>query len=213
MVPGRFDRHRLVRLLQAGDTGAAQAYLEAYAHDEATVKTQLGRKIAGYPAMFYVVESGDLRAIRDSLRAGGEPNAVLGSDKMPLIVFAILHGATTLQHAAALLELLLRCGASPKYVPSRLFTPYNQDRPGAADLARISTLGRTWCTPAVKQMLVERLNLTQRYRLFQASGMKPLSARQVQVAHRYKAEGVLGIHHVIIGQTSAAESLIRKVLR
>ena len=70
-----------------------------------------------------------------------------------------------------------------------------------------------WCsTPAVRKALARTANLTQRYYLDRATKLKRAGVRHRQIAALRNAEAILGIPYYLIGQTIAANRLLRKLL-
>ncbi|KAJ9158282.1 ATPase, aaa-2 [Coniochaeta hoffmannii] len=70
-----------------------------------------------------------------------------------------------------------------------------------------------WCsTPAMRIALARTANLTQRYYLDRATKLKRAGVRHRQIAALRNAEAILGIPYYLIGQTIAANRLLRKLL-
>ena len=61
--------------------------------------------------------------------------------------------------------------------------------------------------------LAKSLNFTQRYDLYRSSKIKPPSGREKTLLVRQKAEEVLGIHQMIVGQSIAIRLLKKRLLQ
>lgn len=192
----------------------------AYYHqlDENRLREDINVEVEGYPAIFYVVETDNAHMIRHWIKYGGDPNATCGQERFPLLAFAILHGTKyrTNQQRTAVVELLLTLGASPNVIPEAFYTPFDRKLPasGPEEEELIDIMGerQSWCVARLRRELVSALNLTQRYRLSQASKIGPVSRRQHMLVSRTEAERILGLQYTVIGQYHAVKTLKRRIL-
>ncbi|KAI1083665.1 P-loop containing nucleoside triphosphate hydrolase protein [Whalleya microplaca] len=185
-------------------------------NDEKLLKTKLNEKVNGFPAMFYVVETNNIELIRCWVKYGGDLKATHGKDQFPLLAFAALRDADTQMKAAKTLQTLLCLGASPQVIPRAYYTPYDRDLPSSGppdnELYDIRDNNKLWCSPQIRPLLATALNLTQRYRLWQASSVDPNSGREQELVSRKGAHGVLRLHLTVIGQKIAARSITQELL-
>ncbi|KAI1262171.1 hypothetical protein F5Y18DRAFT_398811, partial [Xylariaceae sp. FL1019] len=124
--------------------------------------------------MFHIVQKQDPRFVRLWVRYGGDVNAIWTLTGLPLLAYAILCGKNTRKEATEVLTTLLALGASPDVIPRVFYTPCNRDLPSEFSKEELNDLGKTnslWRNPVLRQALKDALNLTQRYRLFEASRM------------------------------------------
>lgn len=209
----------VIGAIQQGEsTDAIQSHLAYYQNiSEEDLRMSMNEEVNDIPAIFYVVETDNPHMIRCWIKYGGDPNAI-GPGDCPLLAFAILHGRgkRTLQQATSTVETLLTLGASPAVIPTAFYTPFNRSLPlsGPIDteLSDIVEEAKSWCTPRLRRELVSALNLTQRYRLFQAAQAVPSSRRQKQLVSRMDAELVLGLQYTVIGQDNAVKALKRRLM-
>ncbi|KAI0161903.1 P-loop containing nucleoside triphosphate hydrolase protein [Hypoxylon sp. FL1284] len=179
--------------------------------DGAKLREGLNSEIGGFPAIFFIVETNDADLIRLWINFGGNPNATHGPRNFPLLIFAILRGIDSRLRATRTIETLLRLGASPHVVPAMYYEPFDSDLYGSwvadEDSYVIADDTQPWCTLDVRRHLVTALSLTQRYRLWQASKLSPVSGREQTLVLRKGADEILGLQQTIIGQSMAAYSL------
>ncbi|ETS77033.1 hypothetical protein PFICI_10907 [Pestalotiopsis fici W106-1] len=213
---GVFELESLIGFIQGGATDTqVQAYLDYY--DEDIVQENMNALIGGeYPAIFYVVETHNVKLIRLWVKYGGDPNITCGEDKIPLLVFAILRGSRTLQTVTKTVETLLVLGALPSSIPAAFYQRYDEDLPEEGpDRSKMRDLGdenKKWCTPDFSTVMSAALNVTMRYFLDRASKFIQPSGREKTVVFRQNAEGVLGLYQSIIAQPVATRWLMRKLL-
>ncbi|CAJ2513917.1 Uu.00g020360.m01.CDS01 [Anthostomella pinea] len=190
--PEVFMLENVVGAIQQGKSAETVRKYLSYYHelDEDFLRVGINAKVKGFPAIFYVVERNDTQLIRYWIRYGGDPNATYGPDAFPLLAFAILHRARTRIQATRTVEVLLSFGASPLTIPAAYYIPFNRDLPEAGPSEEeLSEDGdKLWCTPSVRITLAFSLNLTQRYRLYQARQTKPSSGRERVLVLRRDAE-------------------------
>ncbi|XXG99466.1 hypothetical protein Hte_005805 [Hypoxylon texense] len=179
--------------------------------DGNALKESLNADVEGFPATFYVVETKDADLVRYWIKYGGNPNAIHGLRRFPLLAFAILRGVDSRPKATKTIETLLRLGASPHVIPEMYYDPFDRDLHGSwvadEDSYVIADDTQPWCTLEIRRHLVTALSLTQRYRLWQASRLSQVSGREQTLVIRKNAEEILGLHQTIIGQSMAAYSL------
>ncbi|KAH9908378.1 P-loop containing nucleoside triphosphate hydrolase protein [Xylariomycetidae sp. FL2044] len=213
--PGDFDIRSVIGSIQKGvSVELIEQYFKYY--DPAELKLVLNSSVEGVPAIFYLAATHNTNHIHQWIKYGGDPNATHGPDEFPLIAFAILHGARTTLKVTKTVEALLIGGASPLVIPEAFYMLYNRDLPeGGPDEQKMHDLNddnKRWCTPEIRNDLAATLTLTQRYRLFRAREADPPAGRERQLVFRRNAERILGLHHVIIGQNMATESLRSRLL-
>jgi len=192
-----------------------QNYLRSFA--AATIKARIDDEVEGFPSIFYAVESNNPAMLRLWASYGADVSAVHPATGTPLLAYAIiltyiLDGQDTSPMVATLLSL----GVSPKTIPESYYSPYTRDLP--EDGPPLEEEGAdvdekwAWCTPAARKRLAQTANLTQRYYLERATRLKRAGVRHRQIASRRNAEAILGIPYFLIGQTIAANRLLRKLL-
>lgn len=210
-----FDLPDLVGAMQHGASQQMiQNYLEFY--EKRTVKRDINGTVEGFPAMFFAVATNNEWVIRTLIAYGGDVTAIHEASKLPLLAFAIMHSETIQEDTTLIVATLLSLGASPQVIPAAFYTPYCRDLPenGPDDgsLEDINDENKKWCTNAARAKLARTANLTQRYYLERAAKTKKPSIRHRQIALRRNAEALLGIPYFLIGQTTAANCLLQKLL-
>ncbi|KAI1739481.1 P-loop containing nucleoside triphosphate hydrolase protein [Xylaria scruposa] len=212
----------LENIIQETQQGSSPDIIEsrlAYYHslDDENLRERINADVKEYPAIFYIVEADNTDLVRYWIKYGGDPNATCGTERFPLLAFAILHGKSTRtnQQRTAMVELLLTLGASPYVIPHVFYTPFNKRLPASGSVIEESTditdERQKWCVPRVEKELVSALNLTQRYRLSQASKSESISRRVRTVLSRNRAERVLGLPYTVVGQYHAVKALRRRL--
>jgi hypothetical protein len=210
-----FNLRDLIAIMQNGaNLRTIQTYLGRF--DEFTIRKSINDDIEGFPSMFYVVETNKEDIIRTWAAYGGDPCAVHKASKVPLLAFAIMHSENLRADTTLMTATLLSLGASPDVIPSAFYSPYLQDLPDHGpkdeDLKDLSDENKSWCKDAARVKLARTSTLSQRYYLERAAKTRKPSRRQTQVAQRMKAEPLLGITNFLIGQTTAAKSLLATLL-
>jgi hypothetical protein len=170
--------------------------------------------------MFYAVATNNDRIIRAWVDLGGDVNVTCsprgGPKRVPLLAFAIINSDNIQNETTFTVATLLSLGAHPQVIPKSFFIPFDNDLPDKGpdeeDLKDLKDKNKKWCTPAARAKLARCLNLSQRYFLEKAVKTKKPSIRHRQVAIRKKSETLLGIQYFLIGQTTAAGALMRKLL-
>ncbi|KAI8946839.1 P-loop containing nucleoside triphosphate hydrolase protein [Xylaria longipes] len=210
----------IISVIQQGEpTDVIQKHL-AYYHqlDDKKLRTSINADVEEYPAMFYIVKTDNTHMVRYWIKYGGDPNVTCGPERFPLLAFAILHGrsARTNQQRASMVELLLTLGASPHVIPQEFYTPFDKRLPASGPANKKPTdvveEGQKWCAPKLRRELASALNLTQRYRLSQASKSGVVSQRTRTVLSRTQAEHILGLPYTVIGQYHAVKALRRRLI-
>jgi hypothetical protein len=210
----------VIGAIQLGESAEVIQTHLAYFHqlDRERLRANMNTEMNGFPAIFYVVETGDQYMIRCWVRYGGNPNATCSQDHCPLLAFAIMHGGgtRTLQQATSTVEMLLVLGASPSVIPTAFYMPFTRSLPASGPLDKelddMADEEKRWCVPGLRRELVSALNLTQRYRLFQAKQAGSPSVRQRILASRTDSERVLGLQYIVIGQDAAVRALKRRLM-
>jgi len=203
----------LVRGIQHGASqGDVARHLADYSR--VTVEREINDEIKGFPSIFYIVARNDEILLRMWAAHGGNVSAVHGASRVPLVAFVIAQSEMIQQDTTMLLAVLLGLGAPPDAIPPAFYTPYHQDLP--ADGPNLQGSGHdpvpVWCTVATSRRLARTANLGQRYYLNSAARLVPTTARSRQVAVRKKAQAVLEIPYFLVGQTTASNRLLRKLI-
>jgi hypothetical protein len=225
VVAGSYNPRELlvenvIGAIQLGESAEGIQKHLAYDHgrNDEKLRTSTDAAVEGFPAFFDVVETDNLDMIRCWAKYGGDLNATYGPDGCPLLAFAILHGRNTrtLQQVTGTLEMLLTLGASPCIIPQAFYTPFNRSLPASGpvneELDDRTEEQKRWCDPRLRKEPASALDLTQRYRLFQATHMDPPSRRQQILASRTDAERILGLQYTVLGQEGAVKSLKRRLM-
>lgn len=205
--------------MQHGDSfDKIETYLRWY--EDKTISNNINGLVEGFPAMFYAVATNNDQIIRAWVDLGGDVNATCsprgGPKRVPLLAFAIINSENIRNETTLTVATLLSLGAHPKVIPKSFFIPFDNDLPDEGpdenDLKDLKDKNKKWCTPAARAKLTRCLNLSQRYFLEKAVKTKKPSIRHRQVAIRKRSEALLGIQYFLIGQTTAAAALMRKLL-
>ncbi|KAI9687019.1 MAG: hypothetical protein M1822_002429 [Bathelium mastoideum] len=210
-----FSINDLIGAVQNGaNIHAVQNYLERF--DPTRIREHINDVVKGFPAIFYIVETNKEELLRLWAFYGGDPTATHEESKIPLLAFAIMHSEKIQQDTTPMTTTFLSLGASPDVIPSAFYLPYIQDLPetGPGDdrLTDLTDDNKRWCKGAARDTLARTATLSQRYYLERAIKTKKPSVRQIQVAQKRNAEPLLGIANFLIGQTSAAKTLLDKLL-
>ena len=198
--------------------GASQQTIQNYLDrfDRALVKEYINEEVDGFPAMFFVVETNKEELLRLWVAYGGNPTAIHKQSGIPLLAFAIIHSENIQTDTTLMTATLLSVGASPDVIPSAFYLPFIQDLPEAGpkddSLKDIGDKNKKWCKGNGRVKLARASTLSQRYYLERAAKTKKPSIRQIQVAQKRNAEPLLGIANFLIGQTTAAKTLLDKLL-
>ncbi|KAI0186067.1 P-loop containing nucleoside triphosphate hydrolase protein, partial [Xylaria flabelliformis] len=212
-----FDLEGVICAIQRGSPPVTVGrYLAYYHYATKSLREKINADVKGYPAIFYIIETDNTDMVRRWIRYGGDPNATCGPERFPLLAFAILHGgrSRTSQQRTAMVEMLLTLGASPHVIPQAFYTPFNKRLPPTGSVVEESDImdeRQKWCVPRLQSKLVSTLNLTQRYRLSQASKSGSVDRRMRMVLSRNRAERVLGLSYTVVGQYHAVNALRRRL--
>ncbi|KXX78174.1 ATP-dependent Clp protease ATP-binding subunit ClpL [Madurella mycetomatis] len=216
--PRPFDILNLVRDIQHG---AARGDIARYLadHKGTTVERGINDSVEGFPAIFYVVARNDEALLRIWVAHGGDVSAVHSASGAPLLAFAIVQSEIIQQDTTMLLAALLGLGAPSEAVPPEFYTPYHHDLPVDGPILKRASNGAAgghappvWCTPATSRRLARTANLGQRYYLWRAARLTQATTRSRQVAVRKKAQAVLEIPYFLVGQTTASDRLLHKLI-
>ncbi|MCJ1360027.1 MAG: hypothetical protein MMC33_010030 [Icmadophila ericetorum] len=208
----------LLNLVGAIQHGASVQMIQSYLgyYDKETVKRNINGIVEGFPAIFFAVASNIEWLVRTWIGYGGDVEAIHEASKVPLLAFAITNSEIIQADTTLVLATLLSLGASPKVIPSAFYTSYCQDLPDNGpdeeSLEDLNDTNKKWATTGTRAALARTINLTQRYYLDRAAKTKKPSIRHRQIALRRNAEALLGIPYLLIGQTTAANRLMQKLL-
>ncbi|KAH0561971.1 hypothetical protein GP486_003322 [Trichoglossum hirsutum] len=213
------DGFSLQDLVGAVQHGINSRFINNYLvyYDKEIVKKHLNGTVESFPSIFFAVATNNEWVIRTWVSFGANVSAVHEASKVPLLGFAIMHSETLEADTTLTVATLLSLGASPQVIPSAFYTPFCRDLPdnGPSDenlKNDIEDENKIWCTAAARANLARAMNLTQRYYLERAAKTKKPSIRHRQVALLRNAEPLLGIPYFLVGQTIAANQLLRKLL-
>ena len=213
-----FETFNLRELVGSMQNGASQQSIQNYLDrfDRALIKECINDEVDGFPAMFFVVETNKEELLRLLVAYGGNPAAIHKQSGIPLLAFAIIHSENIQTDTTLMTATLLSVGASPDVIPSAFYYPYIQDLPEAGpkddSLKDLGDRNKKWCKGNGRLKLARASTLSQRYYLERAAKTKKPSIRQIQVAQKRNAEPLLGIANFLIGQTTAAKTLLDKLL-
>ena len=210
-----FNLRELIARMQYGASlKEIQTYLGRFDHN--TVSEHINSDVEGFPAMFYVVETNKEDVLRLFVSHGGAISVIHEPSRAPLLAFAIMHSENIRSDTTTMTAALLSLGASPTSIPPPFFSPYLQDvpehGPSDASLKDLTEDQQAWCQGEARKKLARTCLLSQRYHLDRATKAKTPSRRQQQVAKRTRSEPLLGIANFLIGQTTAAKSLLDVLL-
>lgn len=211
-----FSPAELAGAIQNGqDYESIRNNLTSYHRD--AVEENINLEVAGFPAIFYVVETRDTGLLRFWAKHGGDVHAADGSSGVPLLAFAVAHGGSFSRDTTDIVASLLSLGASAEVIPKAFYAPYTRDLrqpdgPSDVDMPELKEPSMSWCTRPVRSALALRLNVRQRYYLYLATTLDPPGPRARQVMSFVEADALFGIPYFMIGQTLATQSLIRTML-
>ena len=213
-----FETFNLRDLIGSMQNGASQQTIQNYLDrfDRALIREHINEDVDGFPAIFFVVETNKEELLRTWVGYGGNPTSTHKQSGIPLLAFAIIHSENIQTDTTLMTATLLSLGASPDVIPSAFYLPYLQDLPetGPKDdsLKDLGDENKKWCKGIGRLKLARTSTLSQRYYLERAAKTKKPSIRQTQVAQKRNAEPLLGIANFLIGQTTAAKTLLDKLL-
>ena len=216
---GEFLLDELVGAIQQGEScDRIRNYLAFYSPD--TVRAQINADVAGFPAVFYVVEARNPELIRLWCKYGGDFNATACcglSQGVPLLAYAVALGGSFRKDTTDLVATLLSVGANPTPLPKAFYFPLSRDLsadgPPTQEMPELTQDNMTWCTPTARALIAARINYRQRYYMHMASILRTHGPRAKQVTWHKDAENLLGIPYFLIGQTPAGQFLIKRLLR
>lgn len=213
-----FETFNLRDLVGSIQNGASQQNIHNYLDrfDRALIREHINEDVDGFPAIFFVVETNKEELLRTWVAYGGNPTAIHKQSGTPLLAFAIMHSENIQTDTTLMTATLLSLGASPDVIPSAFYLPYIQDLretgPKDDSLKDLGDENKKWCKGTGRVKLARTSTLSQRYYLERAAKTKKPSIRQTQVAQKRNAEPLLGIANFLIGQTTAAKTLLDKLL-
>jgi hypothetical protein len=218
--PGTFSIRDLLTAVQHGTPiDEMRAYISKFSHTNPwRVQTLINSEVDGFPAMFYVVGANNDAYVRHFVQAGGDVNAVCGTPPLPLLAFAIMNSKMIDHDTTSVVATLLSLGASEGIIPRMFYHPFDQDLPidGPKEedlLEDLKDPRRQWCSSlSLRRMLVETLNITQRYYLYRSSKLAKPTGRQKDVAARNDSTDLFAIPYFLIGQSTATELLTKSFL-
>ncbi|ROV93474.1 hypothetical protein VSDG_06732 [Cytospora chrysosperma] len=212
----------LIGAIQGGeDFENIRRYLALY-DSRKLIRNHINDQVAGFSAMFYIVERQDLDLIRLWVKYGGDVDttSTFGLSKnVPLLAFAVALGGSFKKDTTDVVATLLSLGASPVAVPKAFYLPLERDLPpegpGDDELPELAQQveAMSWCTPSARVLLSTRLNYRQRYYMRMARVLRLNGTRAKQVTRYNDAENLLGVPYFLIGQTPAAQFLIKRLLQ
>jgi hypothetical protein len=173
--------------------------------------------VKGFPAMFYAVAMNNDAYIRLFVEAGGDLNVAYGTPRLPLLAFAIINSKIIEHDTTSIVALLLGLGATEDVIPKAFYHPFDQDLPisGPKEEDLVEDLKdprKQWCKPpSVRKLLVETLNITQRYYLYRSTKLPKPTGRQKDVAARHNSTDMFGIPYFLVGQNAATELLTKNI--
>lgn len=217
LTPGSndFDLFDLVGAMQHGASlETIQRYLAYYEKSEVT--KHINELVQGFPAIFFAAATNNEGMLRTFVTYGADVMSTHQASGVPLIAFTIMHSETILQDTTQMVATMLSLGATPLVIPSSFYTPFNRDLPEKGpdeeSLQDTNDENKRWCTEAARTKLGRTMNISHRYYLERAAKTKRPSVRHRQIAKLRNAEGLLGIPYFLVGQTSAANILLQKLL-
>jgi len=212
-----FDSLVFARAIKSGvSMQTLQSYLEQFS--ERAIGGRINEEVEGFPLIFYVVQSNNEHLLRYIVAKGGNPEAIHVPSQIPLLAFAIVNSQTVSGDKTLLVATLLSLGVPASVIPSAFYTPYLRDLPEdgpgnfSDDEKEDGNLDAAWCTENVRRKLASTMTLSQRYYLEKAATLRKPTPREVELAERRNAEGLLGIPYFLIGQSLASHLLLRKLL-
>ncbi|KAF2403751.1 P-loop containing nucleoside triphosphate hydrolase protein [Trichodelitschia bisporula] len=212
---GMFMLGDLIGAVQKGATYATiQGYLRTT--DQRAAMRNINGIVKGFPSMFYVVARNDEWLVRLFGSYGADVNVAHVKSGVPLLGFAIALAENIQADTTMMVETLLSLGATADVLPKAFYAPYLRDMhaagPHEEELIDLEDKNKQWCTESVRGRLGRTINLSQRYYLDKSTKVLKPSWRHKQVAKLKRAEALLGINYFLIGQTVAANMLMRKFL-
>jgi hypothetical protein len=200
-------------------TDEIEAYISHFScTNSRRVQNLINSEVGGFPAIFYVVGANNDANIRLFVQAGGDVNAVCGTPPLPLLAFAIMNSKMIGYDTTSVVATLLSLGANENVVPRMFYHPFDQDLPidGPREedlLEDLKDPRKQWCRSlSVRRLLVETLNITQRYYLYRSSKLVKPTGRQKDVAARNDSTDLFAIPYFLIGQSAATELLTKSFL-
>ncbi len=213
----------IVDLVAAIQHGIPTAHVRQYLSHYTLIAPQRVREVInaevnGFPAIFYVISANNDAIVRLFVQAGGDVNATYGMPAIPLLAFAIMNSRTIGRDTTYTIATLLSLGANADVIPTPFYHLFDQDLPPDGPneqllFAELQDPRKAWCQSfAMRRLVTERLNITQRYYLHRSSRLAKPTGRQRDVAARNDATALFGIPYFLIGQSAAMELLTQSFL-
>lgn len=201
------------------DPKCVERYLTGY--DASRVKSELQNALAAItvdgagtflPILHFAAEQNSADYVRILCKAGADPSQRARPSGLPVLAYAVLCAEYNALDTTNTVLALLAMGASPEDVPKDMWQEYlrapKRDQP-----TQLSWRHRQheWCTPEVREVLCNNLNLMQRYSLYKANGIKRPTPRRKQIAEAYGVMSLFEVPYHIIGQPAATQQVVERI--
>ncbi|KAK3294138.1 P-loop containing nucleoside triphosphate hydrolase protein [Chaetomium fimeti] len=193
-----FHVRHLIGAIQNGETcRVVRTYLTHFAEALGleAIKNGLNGVVDGYPAVFFVVETGNADMVKVWISYAGTADHTYC--KVPLLGFAIALCDSYRTDMPMVVKTLLSSGYPADVIPRAFYSPLQRDLPHdgppETELQDFHKGKTAWCVPNIRVRLAKALNLsfTVRYDLDLASRDQPPSGANKKLAQVHKASELL----------------------
>lgn len=205
-----FDVNALVLLLAAEPIQLSdiEQYLGGYSDQD--IDLDKASRFEKLLPIFFAVATNEPKVLKLLIARGISVDATAGPDNIPLLAFAIMHGSRA--DTTEMVRILLASGADPTHIPDEFisFDHYSSSH------HRFSRLSNSeippWLSEKYRFKLASTINISQRYWLMKARGLRPRTDREHLIARMERCPNLFQMPFCLVGQSFATSFLMRRVL-
>jgi hypothetical protein len=218
--PGPFDPNEaksrgfsLESLIHATQSGQPHTILKEYlSYYPSSLAAELkkGGVVAGFPSVFFAVETNKPDIVRIWLDHGADVNARDPNTGLPLLAFAIINSAR-FTDSMSVFSTLLAYGADVSVIPHSVYAqnieggkpPHNTPTPDV----KPTTDQHNWCNPYFTKEITTSVSVSQKYFLRRRQRIPHISGRTAQASRVYGFAPMYNLPFTMVGQDTAIEIL------
>ncbi|KAH8145191.1 uncharacterized protein LAJ45_10751 [Morchella importuna] len=210
MSDPEFDVNALVLLLAAEpfQLSDVEQYLGGYSDQD--IYLDKASRFEKLPPIFFAVATNEPKALKLLIARGISVDANAGPDNIPLLAFAIMHGSRA--DTTEMVRILLASGADPTHIPDE-FISFDHYSSSHHRFSRSSNSEiPSWLSEKYRFKLASTINISQRYWLLKARGLRPRTDREHLIARMERCPNLFQMPFCLVGQSFATSFLMRRVL-
>lgn len=205
-----YDVNALVLLLAAEpfQLSDVEQYIGGYSDQD--IDLDKASRFEKLPPIFFAVATNEPKALKLLITRGISVDATAGPDNIPLLAFAIMHGSRA--DTTEMVRILLASGADPTHIPDEFlfFDHYSSSHHRFSRSSNSET--PSWLSEKYRFGLASTINISQRYWLLKARGLRPRTDREHLIARMEKCPNLFQMPFCLVGQSFATSFLMRRVL-